>query len=295
MSTDATRPGHIGYHAGEREAQARAGVAAEAARLERLPKPEIPPAARDFLARQTLAIAASADSEGRMWASPLTGSPGFLAAADARTLMVSARPAAGDPLGGNIQHEPGVGLLIIDPAGRRRMRLNGRARWTAAGDLEVSAEEVYANCPKYIRRRAPDAASSAEPGAPRRETELTSWARALIARADTLFIATRHPQGAADASHRGGEPGFVEVASTPDGADVIRIPDYAGNNMFNTIGNLLVEPRAGLLFPDFEGGSALELTGTAEVSWTGGTRAIAFRVEAAVELPGALGYRWRSL
>ena len=285
-----------GYHEGEREAQARAGVAVAAARLEGLPKAEIPPAARDFLAGQTLAIVASADAEGRMWASPLTGAPGFLAAADERTLIARGRPAAGDPLFANVQHSPEVGLIIIDPAARRRMRLNGRARWTPAGELEVSAEQVYANCPKYIRRRTPEAGFLAEAAAPRREPGLSAWALALLARGDTLFIATRHPEGGADASHRGGEPGFVGVALAPDGADVVRIPDYAGNNMFNTIGNLLVEPRAGLLFPDFEGGGVVELSGTAEVSWTeGDARSIAFRVEAALELPGALGHRWRRL
>jgi len=61
------------------------------------------------------------------------------------------------------------------------------------------------------------------------------------------------------------------------------------------VGNLIAEPRAGLLFLDFERGEALQLTGRGEVRWDGTSRALVFRVEEAVELPGALGHRWRSL
>lgn len=65
--------------------------------------------------------------------------------------------------------------------------------------------------------------------------------------------------------------------------------------MFNTLGNLLVEPRAGLLFPAFERGGALLLTGQAEPRWSAAGRELVFRVEEALELPGALGHRWRAL
>src|SRR5262249_25058473 len=79
----------------------------------------------------------------------------------------------------------------------------------------------------------------------------------------TFFIASTHPQGGADASHRGGEPGFVQV---PD-AHTLQWPDYVGNNLFQTLGNLSVNPRAGLLFVDFERGRTLQLTGQAELLW----------------------------
>jgi predicted pyridoxine 5'-phosphate oxidase superfamily flavin-nucleotide-binding protein len=285
----------MGYHEGELEAQRRAGVAAAAARLEALPRAEIPPVAQQFVATQSLAIVASTDARGRLWASALSGAPGFLRAVDDRTLLARARPAPGDPLRDNLEHDAAAGLLIIDPAARRRLRVNGHARWIGDGRLEVVTDEVYANCPKYIQRREPDGASPAPAGAARRARALTPEARALIAAADTLFIATRHPGRGADASHRGGEPGWVQVEREADGTEVLRIPDYAGNNMLNTLGNLMVEPRAGLLFLDFERGGTLQLTGTAEVRWDGAVREVAFRVDEAVELPGALGYRWRRL
>ena len=284
-----------GYHEGELEAQRRAGVSAAAARVEGLPRAEMPPAAQQFVAAQSLAIVASTDAGGRLWASALSGAPGFLRAVDDRTLLARARPAPGDPLRDNLEHDTAAGLLIIDPAARRRMRVNGHASRIGDEGLEVVTDEVYANCPKYIQRREPDGASPAPAGAARRARELTPEARALIAAADTLFIATRHPGRGADASHRGGEPGWVQVEREADGTEVLRIPDYAGNNMFNTLGNLMVEPRAGLLFLDFERGGALQLTGTGEVRWDGAVREVAFRVDEAVELPGALGYRWRRL
>ena len=61
----------------------------------------------------------------------------------------------------------------------------------------------------------------------------------------------------ADISHRGGRPGFVRV----DG-DVLTIPDFRGNRYFNTLGNLIAEPRASLLFVDFETGDLLQLQGS---------------------------------
>jgi predicted pyridoxine 5'-phosphate oxidase superfamily flavin-nucleotide-binding protein len=284
-----------GYHEGEREAQRRAGVVEAAARLERLARSEMPPVAQDFLREQSLAIVASADRAGRLWASAMSGAPGFLHAVDSRTLRARAWLAPGDPLARNLEHDSSIGLLAIDLRSRRRMRVNGSGRWVADGELELRTEEVYANCPKYIRPREPDLALTPSRGRPTRSNRLGEAARTLIASADTFFIATRHPERGSDASHRGGESGFVHLSVAPDGGDRLTVADYAGNNMFNTLGNLLVEPRAGLLFPDFERGDALLLTGIAEPTWSGAGRELVFRVAEALELPGALGCRWRAV
>ena len=92
---------------------------------------------------------------------------------------------------------------------------------------------------------------------------LDAEAEALIRGADTFFIASGNPDGSLDASHRGGEPGFVSILE--DGT--LEVPDYPGNHMYNTLGNLEVNPRAGLVFLDFTSGRTLQLTGTAEVVW----------------------------
>ena len=132
-------------------------------------------------------------------------------------------------------------------------------------------------------------------------TGLTDAQRARIAAADTLFIATAHPGSGADASHRGGEPGFVRPARGAAGEDVLVFPDHPGNNMFNTFGNLAASPAAGLLFVDFGGGPTLQLTGTAEVLWEpeefavfpGARRAVRFHVAGALETAHGTGPRWR--
>jgi hypothetical protein len=84
-----------------------------------------------------------------------------------------------------------------------------------------------------------------------------------VRRADTVFVASAAQR--VDASHRGGRPGFLGIGT--DGA--ILVPDFSGNRYFNTLGNLTVNPRAGLLIPDFEAGDLLQLTGTTEIVWDG--------------------------
>jgi hypothetical protein len=136
----------------------------------------------------------------------------------------------------------------------------------------VIADQVYANCMKYIQRRslthppARDAGPGRTPGA-RPGGELRSDDVALLSRIDTFFIATLapgpEPGHGADVSHRGGRPGFLE----PVGRRVVRFADYPGNSMFNTFGNLELDPRCGLLVPDFDTGDLLHLTGRAEVDY----------------------------
>jgi hypothetical protein len=81
----------------------------------------------------------------------------------------------------------------------------------------------------------------------------------------------------------------------------LAFPDYSGNNMFNTLGNLAVNPKAGLLFVDFERGSTLQLSGQATIIWEesrvrefrGAERVIEFQIEQVVELAPAQSLRWQ--
>ena len=99
-----------------------------------------------------------------------------------------------------------------------------------------------------------------------------------------------------DASHRGGEPGFVSVENNTR----LIFPDFAGNNHFNTMGNLVLDPRVGLLFVDFETGSLLQLTGRASIDWESDTvakspgahRLVTIDIDEIVELPTAIPLRW---
>lgn len=233
-----------------------------------------------------MAVAASLDAEGRPWASLLTGPRGFLEATGERLLRIGTTPTAGDPLAANLVARPELGLLVLDPRTRQRVRFNGRGLWSPDG-LFLLADEIYGNCPKYIQRRRLVEESAREAMAARRSSSLVASQRARIEAADTFFIATWHPGGGADASHRGGRPGFVRVQDEK----TLLFPDYPGNNMFNTLGNLAGHPRAGLLFVDFAGGDVLQLTGRAEVVWEPDT-GVRVEIEEISDTPGGSPLRF---
>ena len=291
------------YHEGELSVQAQAGVREMASRVGRSIRPHIPPAAQEFLRAQPMAIVGSVDERGRVWASLLTGQPGFIEALDEHTVRIAAEPFDGDPLGDNLRERAPIGVLVLEPATRRRMRLNGRVAERGHGGIYVRAEQVYSNCPKYIQARTweREAGVSEEQvmHIVQRESALTEQQQHLISQADTFFIASHHPEGGADASHRGGSPGFVRVMN----GGALAWGDYSGNSMFQTLGNIAANPTAGLLFVDFERGSTLQLTGSARIVWNaeraaefvGAERVIEFQIDEAIEIQNATNLRWHFL
>jgi predicted pyridoxine 5'-phosphate oxidase superfamily flavin-nucleotide-binding protein len=253
------------YHDGEIAVQAKAGVRRQADKLAAMVGGALSPERHEFVAAQRMAVLASVDRHGRVWASVVTGEQGFLQGLDERTIRIAALPPSGDPLLENLALPAHAALIVPDLAARRRLRLNGVGH-IAAGAIEIRAEQVYGNCSHYIQARAPVGEHRWQPGADTaaaRTAELSDGQRQLIARADTFFIATDHPESGADISHRGGNPGFVRVI---DGRR-LAIPDYSGNNMFNTLGNIVANPRVGMLFIGFESGRTLQLTGRAAIDW----------------------------
>jgi len=288
------------FHAGEREVQARAGVAAEARSLGRGISPAIPAGAEPFLEAQRLAVLAGMDGVGHVWASLLTGNPGFITAPAERTLRIAASLPGEDPLRAGLTPGQSLGVLVLDPERRRRLRINGRVLAADERAIEMETEEVFGNCPKYIQARVPqDDTEDRRIGVARRGRALTGPQRLAIEGADTLFIASVHSGTGADASHRGGQPGFVRVLNER----TLRIPDYAGNNMFQTLGNIAADPRVGLLFVDFDTGTTLQLTGEARLLWDrpdfaelkGAERAVEIQIGETVETEGhgPLGWRFR--
>ncbi len=280
------------FHAGELAVQRRMGQAEIAARVGRMIRTEIPAAAAAFLLEQPMVVLAATDGAGQVWASLVTGPAGFVHA-DYQTIAVDALPVPGDPLH-NLLRSPDqrVGMIAIEPQSRRRMRVNGTAQPTANG-LRIHPDQVYSNCPKYISRRHIEAVHTDGPEpAFRRATVLDERTQQAIARADTFFIGSADPEGNADASHRGGNPGFLQVLSP----NRLRWPDYRGNSMFMTLGNISANPRCGLLVPDWDTGATLQLTGTAEIVWddgTGGSQgSVEFTVAEVIETTGVSPLRW---
>ncbi|MER8012205.1 pyridoxamine 5'-phosphate oxidase family protein [Streptomyces sp. NPDC094149] len=287
------------YHPGEVEVQRRAGLESAASSSGRAIKDTIPPIAAEFLAAQPMVVIGGTDRHGQVWSSLLTGPAGFMRAADEHTLAVEALPGPHDPLAELLSDQAHVGMIAIEPATRRRMRMNGTAN-PEGGGLRVNLGQVLANCPKYLQKRkltvpATGAGPTGETSASR-QPALTAAQQLRITTADTFFVATADERGNADASHRGGNPGFVEVLSPTK----LRWPEYAGNAMFMTLGNLLVNPKAGLLIPDWDSGSFLHLTGTASTDWNpehaaqvpGAQRLVEFDITEVVEVSGASPLRW---
>jgi predicted pyridoxine 5'-phosphate oxidase superfamily flavin-nucleotide-binding protein len=252
----------VGFHAGELAVQRKAGTAQEAARLSPMLEPvQLSRGIAGFLADRTFLVITGRDGAGRLWTSPLTGPAGFIEVRSATEVAVRASLPGGDPLHG-IAAGQKVGMTAIEFAARRRVRLNGTL--TAAGEmLVVEIEQAFGNCPQYIQQRllASDDVRPSEVDV-RRDTTLAPEDVELIRRADTFFLGTINPERGADTSHRGGPPGFVRV---DDGG--LWWPDYQGNNLFNSFGNLEVNPEAALLFFDFPTGRTLHLSGTTTIEW----------------------------
>jgi len=252
------------FHEGERAAQALAGLASHGAGIRRF----MPDQHRDFFAGLPWLFAGVLDGEGWPLATVLTGEPGFASSPTPTTLSIRALPGAGDPANEALRPGAPIGLLGIEFETRRRNRANGLVSARNASGFAVSVEQSFGNCAKYIQTRRPLGLTLGEPASLEALGGLDDGACTMIGQADTLFIASAapsgHPRGGPDMSHRGGRPGFVRVE-----IDVLTVPDFAGNHYFNTLGNLLLEPRAALLFIDFATGTTLQLQGTVEIVWHG--------------------------
>jgi len=269
------------YHEGELLVQQQVGEVVEAQQNGRVIADAILKGALKFIEQQPMVIFGSVDEQQNVWASMLFGHPGFTKPIDAQTIDVNLNQAIfhqHDPFWSNISHHDRIGMLVIELASRRRLRINGTVTRIAPEQLRLNVMESYPNCPKYIQRRhlslnVKDTPRC--PSQPRAGQSLTSEQQAWVASADTFFVASAHPTSGVDASHRGGNPGFVRILDNR----MLRIPDYSGNSMFNTLGNFAVNPRAGLVFLDFDRSRTLQLIGQTTIGWnlddpihsTGGT------------------------
>jgi uncharacterized protein len=296
------------FHEGERAVQSRVGAAVRE-RMEqigpRVIRDFMPDQHREFFGRLPFVIVGTVDAAGQPWASVLAQPPGFIRSPDARQLVLQAQPLAGDPLQETLANGAAIGLLGIEPQTRRRNRMNGVVRELGTAGFAVELRQSFGNCPQYIQAREPVYVERPF-GQPvlHQSAHLDDVARRMIEAADTLFIATAYTgdpalagaAGGVDVSHRGGKPGFVRV----DADGTLTMPDFLGNFFFNTLGNIAVNPRAGLLFIDFETGGLLYLAVTAEIIWdgpelnafAGAQRLLRFQVQAMRRLEAALPLRW---
>ena len=290
------------FHPGEIEAQTRAGAGNMSAKVAGFIRPFLPEQHRRFYHTLPFLVLSGADKTGRPWVTLIDGETGFVSSPDESSLTIDTHLGPSDPLANAFEAGSDVGLLGIDLATRRRNRLSGRIE-THSGGYSIKVAQTYGNCPQHIHARNWYRAEMSEPQAPLRTNALSNAQIARIQKADTMFIGSGQRDNTTarangyDASHRGGEPGFVRVEDETH----LSIPDYAGNNFFNTIGNILSNPRVALLFVDFETGGLLHITGRAEIDWEPSApadpatrRLINVTVEGVIDRPDAIALRWIS-
>ncbi|MBO9562060.1 MAG: pyridoxamine 5'-phosphate oxidase family protein [Niastella sp.] len=253
------------FHAGEREVQDKTGETHLADAIKGLITSTIPQGAINFVENQPMVIVGTRNAAGEPWASLLIGNFGFVKVPDPGAIVFDTRRIISDESDiffSNLHDDDQIGSLFIELSSRKRLRVNGTCRHEGAF-IQLSIQHAYPNCPKYIQRRVISMPEYFEKVAAvtTQGTGLTPAAIAWIKDADTLFVASAGANGGLDASHRGGNPGFVQVIDDT----VLKIPDYPGNSLFNTLGNIVQNPKVGLLFIDFDKRETLQLTGTASL------------------------------
>jgi uncharacterized protein len=268
MSDIPTQSSESPWHAGEVELQRKVGVADQMVEVgKRFIRDFMPEQHRQFFAQLPFMVVGAVNDEGDIWATIRTGQPGFVGSPDNRTLVIGARRDEIDPADLGMAAGKAVGLIGIDLSTRRRNRMNGFVIGNSDKELGIQVEQSFGNCPSYIQRRVVEIVrdpQAAPTGKAINGHALDARARRIVGAADTFFVATYvdlPEKRQVDVSHRGGKPGFIRIDA--DGG--LTIPDFAGNSFFNTLGNILLNKKTGLLFADFSSGDVLQLSGDAEV------------------------------
>ncbi|MBL4788940.1 MAG: pyridoxamine 5'-phosphate oxidase family protein [Kordiimonadaceae bacterium] len=295
------------FHEGELAIQERYGVREKMHQFSaKIIRDHMPDQHRAFYGALPYLIVGSLDASGQPWASMLVGAPGFLSSPDNKTLRASTKPLFGDPLNANLEDGAAIGLLGIELHTRRRNRMNGTVSGYNGEGFDINVGQSFGNCPKYIQARdfeLLDTISTPEIKRPvHRSKALGPAEQSIIRKADAFFIASafpgskEEPRHGVDASHRGGKPGFIHLEDDT----TFLFPDFTGNNAFNTLGNVTLNPKVGFLFPDFETGDMLYIAADAEIIWEGeqlkafrgAERLIRVRIRDVIRVENSLPIRW---
>lgn len=280
----------IPFHDGEIQVQQRLGVHERVMTYgPQVIRPYLPDQHRDFYQNQPFLVAAARDNRGKLWSTLLFASnpkqvSKFISSPDPKTLVIESKLLPGDALEGSLWQGSDLGILGIEFATRRRNRVNGRILSNDGQKFEFKVDQSFGNCPQYIKPRDWWTATSK----PRtssfdsetfdcgnrdeasRTNQLTIEQIDSVQAAESVFLATGYrgkgedPRFGNDASHRGGTPGFLRVSK--DGKRLF-LPDYAGNNMYQSVGNLMKDPAMGISVPLYEVGGMIQMTGRARVHW----------------------------
>lgn len=293
------------FHEGEKIIQEKAGVRQRVEDMgRRVVRDHMPDQHRDFFQNLPFVFAGTLDALGWPQASILIGNGPIICSPDPKIFTLSGEYRAWPRLG-VLEEGSELGLLGIEFHTRRRNRVNGVLTSKTDQEMRFQVKQSFGACPKYIQKRdfTPQVSGAAiEDLRPHVSQSLGGRARHMVENADSFFIASQFngddnkAAHGVDVSNRGGKPGFVRLEDD----HTLIWPDYVGNFMFNTLGNLQVNPKAGLLFIDFETGDVLNLRGEGEVVWDedlisqfdGAQRFVRFHLKEARLIRGGLPARW---
>lgn len=291
------------WHAGELQLQRSVGA------VERMVKPGksqlarnyMPDQHREFYAQLPFVVLGSVDPHGNPWATLRAGQPGFMHSPEPRRLVLDLPRETADPADAGMEDGDAIGMLGIELHTRRRNRLNGFVRRSHDAGFDIDPTQSYGNCPRYIHLRR-YAFDPTPPGEVSESDAMNERDRAIVTTADSFYVASyvvRDGERQVDVSHRGGKLGFIRI----DEHGALNVPDFNGNLFFNTLGNLLLNPRAGLVFVDMHSGDLLQMTGRTEViidspdtlAFIGAERMWRFYPEHVVRRPAGLALRWADM
>ena len=262
------------FHPGELAVQEKLGVRERVQQYApQMIRSHLPDQHRELLEKLPFILVGSIDAKQQPTASMLFGYPGFIETLSETNVRFTNQLLTEDPLSQNLKEGGPLGFLAIELETRRRNRMNGKTVNVSENGFEMHLDQSFGNCPQYIQTRSftyDDFDPKAQIRTQTRRSPNRQELKQHVEQADTFFIASSYfndvqdeTQGV-DVSHRGGKPGFAKLDK-----DVITFPDFSGNNIFNTIGNIALNPKVGLLFPDFGKGNLLFIHGEADIIWDG--------------------------
>jgi uncharacterized protein len=307
-------PNNSPFHEGELQLQRKFGVESNVAQFApKFIRPYMPDQHREFYTAQPFLVVSARDSRGMMWATMLAneGNTDFITSPDPFSLSINATFLPGDALQEAFQDGDDLGILGIEFGSKRRNRVNGRVRrHFPHGSIEFQVGQSFGNCPQYIKPRqwwkktAAVHQVGAAPMCIQRSTNLTMEQIEQIKNSDTLFVASGYrgegdsPTFGNDVSHRGGPKGWIHVA---DSRTVV-LPDFPGNDMYNTLGNIVMDSRFGVTVPLFPTGGMIQMSGRATIDYDeertnqvypGALRLVIFTIDEVVTVAdGSLPLSW---
>ncbi|MCO4783327.1 MAG: pyridoxamine 5'-phosphate oxidase family protein [Candidatus Cloacimonetes bacterium] len=244
------------FHQGELEIQALLNESEISKRNSRVIDTEILKGALNFIEQQKYFYIGSVDSLGNLHTSMIYGKQGFIKASQTQIVLDKdmIQSSFEDIFFKNVSSNPVVGSIFIELASRRRIRINGDFDLDT---MTLQVKESYPNCPKFIQKRILHVEEKSVETQFDLDDQLNEESSNVIENSDTFFVSSGSTYLGLDTSHRGGKPGFVKVINNT----TLKIPDYPGNSIYNTLGNFQANPSGSILFIDFINNTILQLSG----------------------------------